>query len=196
MQKLVYVTGNKGKYLSVLEHGKKMGVDLDFFKYEFLEPEVNDLEYISRKKVQEAYNIVKSPCFVCDTGFYIDNFLENPGYPGAFVKRSGVSRDILKLLQVMADVKDRHCYFVDVLTFYDGKDFYSFYGFSEGFLAENIRGGKTEVAKSNLWQVFVPKNHEHTLAEMSEEEFFNRHDEHTSATREFLNWYKFVYLKK
>ncbi len=196
MQKLVYVTKNKGKYIAVLSHARDLDVEIEFLSHEFLEPDVNDLEYISKKKAEEAYKITKSPCFVCDSGFYINNYPGCFGYPGAFVKRSGISTNIKNLLQIMTKVEDRSCYFVDVLTFYDGKNFYQFYGVSEGILAKSIKGNTKKEAKSNLWQVFIPKNHKHTLAEMSEEEFLNRKDFHTSATLEFLNWYKFVYLKK
>ena len=158
--------------------------------------EVNDIERISRKKALDAYNILKTPCFVADAGFYIDDYPNNPGYPGAFVKRSGISSDIDRLLETMKNQSNRTCRFVDCLTFYDGNEFYTFYGVSNGTLAFSKKGNPIKRAKSNLWYVFIPNNCDKTLVEMSEEERKNRNDGHTSATELFAEWYKNIYLKQ
>lgn len=196
MDKITYVTGNYGKYISVKEYFEKENIDIDFYKYDFEEPNINDIEIISKSKAKEAYSILKTPCFVADTGFYIENYPDNKGYPGAFVKRSGISSNIDELLETMKDVTNRNCKFVDCLTFYDGNQFYTFYGISKGTLSYEKRGNKLRRAKSNLWYVFVPDNNTKTLAEMNDEERNNRHDGHTSATKIFIKWYKNEYLKE
>lgn len=190
----VYVTGNKGKYYSVKEKFAKHNLPVEFLHYDFAEPEINDIEFISRAKVEEAYKILNCPCFVADSGFYIENYPGYPGYPGAFVKRSGISENIDMLLDKMKDVQNREAYFLDCVTFYDGNLFYTFYGISEGTLAYEPRGDSMQKAKSNLWYVFIPKNHDKTLAEMTDEERNNRIDNHTSAYEEFIKWYENVYL--
>ncbi len=195
MGKIVYVTGNYGKYISVKEQFKNKNIDIDFFKHDFDEPDINDIEKVSRVKVLEAYSLLGIPCFVADAGFYIDHYPNNPGYPGAFVKRSGISSNISELLETMRNVENRTCRFVDCLTFYDGEDFYTFYGVSKGSLSFESRGNQLKKAKSNLWCVFVPENHDKTLAEMSDEERKNRHDKHTSATGLFADWYINEYSK-
>lgn len=196
MDKITYVTGNYGKYISVKECFEKENIDINFYKYDFQEPNINDIEIISKSKVEEAYNILKTPCFVADTGFYIDNYPGNKGYPGAFVKRSGISSNIDDLLKTMKDVKNRNCKFVDCLTFYDGNEFYTFYGISKETLSYEKRGTELKRAKSNLWYVFIPNNNTKTLAEMTDYERNNRNDGHTSATKNFIKWYKNEYLKE
>jgi non-canonical purine NTP pyrophosphatase (RdgB/HAM1 family) len=191
--KIVYATGNYGKYISVKEQFEENGIDIDFLEHDFDEPNVNDIELVSKTKVLETYSILGKPCFVADTGFYIDDYPNNPGYPGALVKRSGISSNINDLLETMKNSQNRSCQYVDCLTFYDGKDFYTFYGVSKGTIAFEPRGSQTKKAKSNLWYVFVPKNHQKTLAEMTDEERKNRNDEHTSATQIFADWYKNEY---
>ena len=191
---LTYVTGNYGKYVSVKEYFNNEQIDIKFLNHDFEEPNINDIETISRAKVIEAYSIINSPCFVADTGFYIDAYPDNPGYPGAFVKRSGISSDVVSLLQIMKGENNRNCRFVDCLTFYDGKEFYTFYGISIGTLAQEPRGNIEKKAKSNLWSVFIRYNCNKTLAEMNDEERKNRNDGHTSATELFINWYKDEYL--
>lgn len=196
MGNIIYVTGNYGKYVSVKECFTGKNIEIDFYKYDFEEMEINDIEKISRKKALDAYKILQTPCFVADTGFYINDYPNSPGYPGAFVKRSGISSDIDGLLETMKKQSNRTCKFVDCLTFYDGNEFYTFYGVSNGTLAFSKKGNPIKKAKSNLWYVFIPNNCDKTLAEMPEEERKNRNDGHTSATELFAEWYKNSYLKQ
>ena len=99
------------------------------------------------------------------------------------------------LLKIMKDVSDRSCYFLDCLTFYDGNDYYQFFGVSKGTLSKEPKGNESKKYKSNLCYVFIPNNCSKTLAEMSDEERNNRPDNRTSATDEFINWYVNDYKK-
>lgn len=191
---LTYVTSNKGKYLNVKNHFDNNNLTLEYYSYDLQEPNINDIEIISKAKVTQAYEILKKPCFVADSGFYIIDYPDNPNYPGAFVKRSGISTDIKKLLNKLKNTQDRRAYFLDCLTFYDGKDYYTFFGKSEGTISYEIKGDNIEKSLSNLWYIFIPNNHDKTLAQMTDEERNNRQDNHTSATLEFINWYKNEYL--
>lgn len=191
---ITYVTGNQGKYISVKEKFAKHNLPVDFFDYDFEEPEINDIELISKAKAEEAYKILNKPCFVADSGFYVKNYPGNPGYPGAFAKRSGISENVDLFLETMEKVEDREACFLDCVTFYDGNEFYTFYGLCEGTISFEPRGNHMKKAKSKLWYVFIPKNHDKTLAEMTDDERNNRHDGHTSAYEEFINWYKNNYL--
>lgn len=185
---ITYVTGNKGKYLSVKRRFESHNIDVDFYQMDLVEPDINDIRIISRAKVMKAYEIIKSPCFVADSGFYIEDYPGNPGYPGAFVKRSGISSNIDELLKTMEGVKNRKCMFLDCLTYYDGKEVYQFFGESKGELALEKRGIDKEEALSNLWYVFIPNNHDKTLAEMTTEERLNRRDNNINATEVFIKW--------
>ena len=132
MENLTYVTGNYGKYISVKEKFEENNITINYFNCDLDEPDINDISYISKDKAKNAYEKINSPVFVADSGFYIENYPNNPGYPGAFVKRSGISSDIDLLLETMKDVTNRNCYFLDCLTFYDGNNYYQFFGKSEG----------------------------------------------------------------
>lgn len=189
---LTYVTGNYGKYISVKERAELENIKIDYFNHDLKEPEINDIELISKTKVLEAYKILNKPCFVADTGFYIEDYPNNPGYPGAFVKRSGISTNIEELLEIMKNKTNRNCKFIDCLTYYDGNEFHTFYGVSSGKLSKEIKGESLKQAKSNLWLVFIPEGYNKTLAEMTDEERLNRNN-YTSATEKFLTWYKEKY---
>ena len=187
---IVFVTGNYGKYISVKEKFEKYGLSLEHENIDLEEPDINDIEYISHEKARQAYEILKRPVFVVDCGFYISNYPNNPGYPGAYVKRSGVANDVESLLKDMNGIDNRNCYFLDCLTYYDGKEFRQFFGRSEGTLSTTVGGSDLYQAKSELWKVFIPKNCTKTLAEMSDHERLSRQDDHTSSTEEFITWLK------
>lgn len=191
---LTYVTGNYGKYVRVKERFEKSNLDINFYKYDLDEPLINDIEFISKEKAKSAYDLLNSPVFVADSGFYIEDYPNNPGYPGAFVKRSGVSSDIDHLLEVMNGVENRNCYFLECLTYYDGSEFKQFFGKSAGTLSLEKKGPELKKSMSNLWEVFIPNNYTKTLAEMTDFERENRNDNRTSAIDEFIQWYKKEYI--
>lgn len=196
MEDLTYVTGNYGKYISVKEKFENAGISINYFKFDLDEPNINDIKFISKEKAKQAFNILNKPVFVADTGFYIENYPNNPMYPGAFVKRSGISSDIVKLLDIMKNTDNRNCYFIDCLTFYDGEDYFQFFGKSAGTLAYEMKGKNDKKAKSNLWYVFIPNNCDKTLAQMTDDERNNRFDDRTNATDEFIFWYKMNYKNR
>ena len=80
MDEIVFVTHNKGKIASANKQLKD--VNFKVFEYELDEPRSDDIKYISKYKVMEAYKLVNKPCISMDTGFWID---ELGGFPKAFV---------------------------------------------------------------------------------------------------------------
>ncbi len=193
---LYFVSGNPSKVQSTIRKFAKLNIEVKPFVYDAKELDVNDIEAISKDKVLQAYAQLQAPCFVSDSGFYIHHYPHHPNYPGAFAKRSGISNDIGSLLKTMEGVSDRSCEFKDCLTFYDGVNFYHFYGISKGTLATSIREQNTPIIASNLWRIFIPDNCEKTLSEMTDEERDHRPDNRTSATALFADWYLNTYLQE
>lgn len=194
MEEVIFATGNINKGYEILERFNREEIPIKIINMDFQEPAVNDIETVSKSKAIQAYQILGKPCFVIDSGFNIHNYPNNPGYPGAFVRRSGISEDIDGLLNTLKDVNDRECQFLDCLTFYDGKEFYCFFGIDEGFITYEKRGTENKAMRSPLWYVFRPKDSIKTLAEMTDEERISRHDGHISAKEQFIAWYKNIYL--
>ena len=83
MEEIVFVTHNKGKIASAQR--QLAGVNVKIFEYELDEPRSDDIKFISKAKVEEAYNLVKKPCISLDCGFWIE---ELNGFPRAFVNFS------------------------------------------------------------------------------------------------------------
>ena len=190
MDKLAFVTGNINKGNEMKKKFMEEKIPIEIVIMEFDEPEINDINYISKNKVIQAYDALKRPCFVIDSGFNIYNYPNNPNYPGAFVHRSGLSKNIDKLLIDMKDVSDRGCQFLDCLTYYDGVTLLQFNGINKGVLTYEKRGIKNDVMRSDLWYVFSPSGSDKTLAEMTDEERNNRKVDHISAKEQFITWYR------
>lgn len=190
MNKLVFVTANMKKGYEIEERFNREQIPIEIVTMDFNEPEINDIETISKSKAIQAYQVLKKPCFVIDSGFNIFNYPNNPGYPGAFVRRSGIAENIDGLLNTLKDVQDRSCQFLDCLTYYDGDQFYCFYGRDEGTIIYEKRGSENKAMRSPLWYVFMPNDSFKTLAEMTDEERISRKDGHISAKEQFITWYK------
>ena len=190
MEKLIFATGNINKGFEIEERFNRERIPIEIVKIDFNEPELNDITTVSKRKAIEAYQILEKPCFVIDSGFNIYNYPNNPGYPGAFVRRSGISENIDGLLNTLKDVRDRSCQFLDCLTFYDGTEFYCFYVKDEGTITYEKRGKENKAMRSALWYVFQPKESVKTLAEMTDEERIKRKDGHISAKEQFIEWYQ------
>lgn len=186
MEEVIFVTHNKGK----IESAKKQLEEVNFkiYEYELEEPRSDDIKYISKYKVMEAYKIVQKPCLSLDCGFWIDAL---QGFPRAFVNFSLDTIGIEGILKLMEGKENRACRFTECLSYYDGKELYQFMGEHEGTIAKQIVGNDTEKKWSDLWYIYQPYGYTKTLAEMTDEERANRRKyKSVDSMREFAKWYK------
>lgn len=186
MEDVVFVTHNKGKIASAK---KQLGeVNFKIFEYELEEPRSDDIKYISKYKVMEAYKLVKQPCISLDCGFWID---ELGGFPKAFVNFALDTIGVDGILKLMEGKENRKCRFTECLSYYDGKEVHQFMGKHEGNLSEKILGNDTDQKWSDLWYIYKPVGYEKTLAEMTDSERKNRIPyESIDSMRVFADWYR------
>lgn len=189
---LYFITGNKGKVASAQRHLNKYEIKLHHREFDISELTVNDIELISKDKVLQAYKkIDDKPCIALDAGFYIANYPNKPNFPGAFPKRDLLNKiGINGLLENMKDVRNRECYFMECLSYYDGTTLKQFTRKIFGTLSESIKGTNKENKWSDLWSVFIPENCEKTIAEMSEEEYSIWSDSKVSVFDDLAIWLK------
>lgn len=186
MEKIVFVTHNKGKIATAKEKLKE--VNFMTYDYELSEPRSDDISLISKVKVMEAYEMVKCPCISQDSGFFIESL---NGFPKAFVNFTLDTIGIEGILKLMKGKRNRKCKFTECLSYYDGKELKQFYGSHEGHLATSIRGSDSDKKWSSLWYIFMPYGYKKTLAEMTDKERLERkHYKSTSSFDEFSKWYK------
>lgn len=187
MEEIVFVTHNKGKIAFAKECLKD--VNFKVFEYELDEPRSDDINYISKVKVEQAYKLVNQPCISLDCGFFID---ELDGFPRAFVNFALNTIGLKGILKLMEGKENRKCSFRECLSYYDGKEIHQFVGKHEGSLTEEILGSDTEKKWSDLWYIYKPKDSEKTLAQMTDEEREKRNREKTEindSMKIFANWY-------
>lgn len=186
MEEVVFVTHNKGKIASAKKQLEE--VNFKIYEYELEEPRSDDIKYISKYKVMEAYKLVNKPCISLDCGFWIDAL---NGFPRAFVN---FALDTLRpegFLKLMEGKENRACRFTECLSYYDGKELHQFMGEHEGTLATQLLGNDTEKKWSDLWYIYKPYGYDKTLAEMTEEERANRIKyKSVDSMKEFAKWYR------
>ena len=185
MDEIVFVTHNKGKIASAKKD--LQGVNFKVFEYDLDEPRSDDIKYISKYKVMEAYKLVNKPCISMDSGFWID---ELDGFPRAFVNFTLDTIGVKGILKLMEGKENRKCRFTECLSYYDGKELHQFMGRHEGSLSKEMLGTDTEKKWSDLWYVYIPYGYNKTLAQMSDEERQNRVKyESVDSMKEFAKWY-------
>ena len=185
MKEIVFVTHNKGKIASAKRQLEN--VNFSIYEHDLEEPRSDDIRYISKYKVMEAYKLVKRPCISLDCGFWID---ELDGFPRAFVNFALDTIGIEGIVKLMENKENRKCRFTECLSYYDGNELQQFMGRHEGSISKKILGEDSDKKWSDLWYIFKPYGYEKTLAEMTEDERKNRtRYESVDAMREFAKWY-------
>lgn len=154
---ITFVTGNPNK---LREAGHILGIELDSADLEIKEIQDVSVSSVVADKARKAYEILKKPVIVEDTGLY---FPELGGFPGALVKWmvKKMGKEKMSGLFGGYDVIAETC-----IGFYDGKEMRIFSGQLDGKIADTPRG------ESNFgWDpIFIPNGYEKTFAEMSLDE--------------------------
>ncbi|WP_456327065.1 XTP/dITP diphosphatase [Archaeoglobus sp.] len=137
--KVYFVTSNEGKFREVKEIGRKYGIEIDWIRRKYLEPQGSDLEEIAKISAQILSEEIKEPFFLEDSGLFIEALKGFPGPYSSYVFKTIGNEGILKL---MDGVEDRRAYFLAVIAFWDGEKVLTFKGRVDGRIAEEMRGDK------------------------------------------------------
>jgi XTP/dITP diphosphohydrolase len=191
MKQIYFATKNKGKVSYLTNSLKSYNVEVIHVSMELPEPRSDDLREIAKEKVLFAFEKIKKPCVVVDSGFYIHSL---NGFPRAFVNFTLETIGVKGMLDLIKE-KPRTCEFRNCLAYIDKSIAEPVYFESavKGSLAENLRGkmdDKRDYSWSDLWLVFIPQGESRTLAEMN----FNDYQEwktkrHTdSFATSFAEW--------
>ena len=160
--KITFVTGNKAKAREV---ERILNIPLEISEIDIQEIQEIDLEKVALNKLNQAFEIVKSPVIIDDISLEIHAW---KGFPGPLIKwvlktESGTAKLLLKLLE---NEPNRKATAKLAIGFHDGKTPRLFIGSIDGTIAEEIRG-----ENGFGWDpVFVPTGESKTFAEMSPSE--------------------------
>jgi XTP/dITP diphosphohydrolase len=152
-----FITGNKNK---VREFEQMLEVKLENEPMELDEIQSTNVEDVSIHKAHQAYEILKQPVIVEDTGLYIEDI---NGFPGALIKF--YMRDIgcagicsyHQLSKARAET---------VISYHDGNIIRVFKGEIKGSISTKPLGDN-----GFGWDtIFIPEGHSKTFAQMTTDE--------------------------
>lgn len=169
MKKIYFATKNKGKVYSVSNVLLKYGIKVVHYPLDLPEPRTDDLKAIAKEKILFAYQKIKKPCIVIDSGFFVPALSGFPKTYVNFVLETIGIEGILKLVEK----KKRECEFRNCLAYLDeslSEPVY-FQSSIKGLLSNFPRGKIKEHHWSKLFLIFVPKGFKKTLAEMDDKEY-------------------------
>ena len=156
-----FVTGNANK---VRETGDILGVTLEQVEVEgIFEMQTQDIEELVNHKCQQAYDSLKCPVLVEDSGLLFNAW---NGLPGALIKWFECTVGCEGIIKMLQPFEDRDATAVCCFAIHDGKNIHTVRGEIEGTIATKIRG-----SNGFGWDVFfIPDGYEKTFAEMHSED--------------------------
>lgn len=178
---LVLVTQNKHKLKELRPLFKKYNVEFDTSSIQKHEIRSDSVEEIARVAAKVAFNSLKQPVVVDDTGFFVDSLNGFPGSYAAIVLKSIGYEGILKL---MTDKAKRTSRFKTAVGFCDGERLEVFSGIMSGTVARTPAGE----GGFGYDPIFVPTGFTKTYAELTLEEKVSI-SHRTKAFEEFLQWH-------
>ncbi len=176
-KQITFITSNAGKVATLRNK-------LDPEKFEVIQesidlPEIqaDTVKEISIAKAEYAFELLKKPLVVQDSGFCIPA-LNN--FPGPYVKYVWDKLGSEGFLKLMEGVEDRRAYFDKVLTYIDETGIHTFHQEAEpGTLATEKYEIQSDRAWGGLWELYIPEGLDKPLAAFSNEEL---------AEKEKNNW--------
>jgi XTP/dITP diphosphohydrolase len=150
---ITLITGNTNK---VREFEEILGVEVDSKKLDIEEIQAIDVEKVAEYKARKAYEILRKPVMVDDTGLYFNAW---KGLPGAFIRfflDNLTKQEICNLLK-----EDRKAIAKTTICYFNGKDLKTFTGEIEGTIALAPRG-ETDFGFDDI---FIIKGETMTFAE-------------------------------
>ena len=157
-KKLKFVTSNSDKVREasdILECSldQVSGLNID-------EIQDSDIEKIVFHKAKQAFDELRCPVLVEDSGLI---FTAWNGLPGALVKWFELSVGCHGLLKMLEGFENREAFAVCVAVVFDGQEMLLAKGERKGQIAHSMRG-----ENGFGWDViFIPEHHEKTYAEMN-----------------------------
>ena len=156
---ITFVTGNSNK---VREFEQILGVKLENEAMDLDEIQSTDVSEVTLHKVRQAYEILKKPLIVEDTGLYIDDI---NGFPGALIKfyMRDVGCNGISAYHQLSPARAE-----TVIGYHNGSEIQLFKGVIRGKISQSPRG-----SNGFGWDtIFIPEGKYNglTFAEMADYE--------------------------
>lgn len=155
---MIFATSNQQK---LKEFESILGIKLNHSNLDLDEIQSVDVEEVAIHKAKQAYELLKEPVIVEDTGLYFD---ELNSLPGALIKFFIKKLTLDKMCSLVKE--NRNAVAVTCIAYFDGKEMRTFKGETRGEIAPEPRG-----TNGFGWDpIFIPEGYSQTFAEISSEE--------------------------
>jgi len=178
---LSFVTTNEGKFREAQELVKEFGIELEHVPLPYLEIQSENLEDIARVGAQQAFAMLKRPCFVEDSGLFVESLGGFPGPFSSYVFKTLGNEGILKLME---GVENRRVEFRSTVGYCrSSTEVFVFTGVVKGRISTEIRGE----GGFGYDPIFIPEGENRTFAELPLHEK-NKLSHRGRALRSFFSW--------
>jgi len=160
MNKVLVITGNQGK---ADEISAITGLAVETRKLDIPEIQSLSVKEVASIKAKAAYDIVKQPVIVDDTGMSIEAL---NGLPGAMIVWFLDSVGPQGILDMIKGQENRKASVSTCIGYADQSGVWTFTGIVEGIIPKELRGE----GGFGYDSIFIPDRHNKTYAEMSAEE--------------------------
>jgi len=161
---IIFVTNNPNKVKEIEAVLTKYNIKLETSNIKKREIQSEQLEEIAEESALSAYQVLKRPLFVEDSGLFIKAL---NGFPGPYSSYIHKKIGVAGILKLMAGEKNRAAEFVSQIAYINEVGVIKLCrGVCEGEIAEEARGS----LGFGFDPIFIPKGHTKTFAEMSLEE--------------------------
>jgi len=161
---IIFVTNNLNKVKEIEAILSKYSIAVETASIKKREIQSEQLEEIAEESALSAYQILKRPLFVEDSGLFIKTL---NGFPGPYSSYTYKKIGVAGILKLMAGEKNRAAEFVSQIAYINEDGVIKLCrGVCEGEIAEEARGS----LGFGFDPIFIPKGHTKTFAEMSLEE--------------------------
>jgi XTP/dITP diphosphohydrolase len=157
--RVYFVTSNRSKHSEI---ERVLGARLPMASMELHEMQAIKVREVVEDKAERAYDRLKKPLIVEDTGLYLNALNGFPGALSSWLLDSAGNEGLCKMLD---NFKDRGAYAETYICFYDGKRKAVFSGRVDGAIARRPKG-----SGGFGWDpIFIPRGYDKTFAEMGAE---------------------------
>jgi len=186
MNTIYYATGNQGKFEEVKEYLERNEPTLELkqYKCDLQEQQSSNQLAIALDKAQQAWQALKRPVLVDDSGIYFEKYHKFPGTMTKFLYYGVGMEGICKLIK-----QGDKATFLLQLIFQDGDQSYKiFEGKCEGHLViPDTFQAHPELPYDDIFQ---PDGAESTYAHMRGTAELDEYAYRLRALKKFISWYK------
>ena len=162
MNKLFFVTSNKGKLSEAKQKFSEINIDIVQKDIGYPEVQADSLEKVSIFGVEHVKERLKSPFILEDAGLFIEALKGFPGVYSSYVYHTIGLDGILRLMS-SSKIKDRRAVFRSVFALcYNNEEPRLFIGECLGSISKMKKGSKG----FGYDPIFIPEGREVTFAEM------------------------------